>query len=195
MLSMLSCVVAQTLLLAAGPDVKVQTLAGQTVVGTLENLSTEQLVVVTSANTVSLPLSGVVDLAPAAKPRPTEARPGAWIEFTDGTQLLAQDYRVERGEMRAVLIGADVVTSPVKLVVETLQSRMPPSSWELSERSCIGHSGQGVAGERSSGGFGSSSNWVTEIGPWRCVVPRQSAPVSPPPMITTCLPAAIAARA
>ena len=34
------------------------------------------------------------------------------------------------------------------------------------------------------------SNWWTEAAPWRCTVPRQSAPVSPPPMITTRLPAA-----
>ncbi len=32
------------------------------------------------------------------------------------------------------------------------------------------------------------SSWVTDAAPWRCAVPRQSAPVSPPPMITTCLP-------
>ena len=35
------------------------------------------------------------------------------------------------------------------------------------------------------------SSWVTDAAPWRCAVPRQSAPVSPPPMITTCLPAAM----
>ena len=28
------------------------------------------------------------------------------------------------------------------------QSRLPPSSCELSMRNCIGHSGQGVCGER-----------------------------------------------
>ena len=33
-------------------------------------------------------------------------------------------------------------------------------------------------------------NWVTDAAPWRCTVPRQSAPVSPPPTITTCLPSA-----
>src|SRR4051794_38629277 len=35
------------------------------------------------------------------------------------------------------------------------------------------------------------SSWVTESAPCRCAVPRQSAPVSPPPMITTCLPVAV----
>ena len=37
-------------------------------------------------------------------------------------------------------------------------------------------------------GRGRISSWVTDAAPCRCDVPRQSAPVSPPPMITTCLP-------
>ena len=37
-------------------------------------------------------------------------------------------------------------------------------------------------------GRGRISSWVTDAAPCRCAVPRQSAPVSPPPMITTCLP-------
>ena len=38
------------------------------------------------------------------------------------------------------------------------------------------------------------SSWVTEAAPCRCAVPRQSAPVSPPPMITTCLPCGVDRR-
>src|SRR6516165_9558688 len=37
------------------------------------------------------------------------------------------------------------------------------------------------------------SSWVTDAAPCRCTVPRQSAPVSPPPMITTCAPRALMA--
>ena len=33
------------------------------------------------------------------------------------------------------------------------------------------------------GGVGSSSSCATDAAPWRCTVPRQSAPVSPPPMM------------
>ena len=57
-------------------------------------------------------------------------------------------------------------------------------------RSCSGQSGQGVEGARSSGGLGMISNWWTLFAPWRWLVPRQSAPVSPPPMMTTRLPVA-----
>ena len=56
----------------------------------------------------------------------------------------------------------------------------------------IGYVGHGlVSGPRASGGVGMISSWVTEAAPCRCAVPRQSAPVSPPPMITTCLPWAL----
>ena len=51
----------------------------------------------------------------------------------------------------------------------------------------FGHCGHGLSAARIAGGLGSSSSWWTDFAPWRCAVPRQSAPVSPPPMITTCL--------
>src|SRR5438552_359481 len=50
------------------------------------------------------------------------------------------------------------------------------------------HVGHGLVGARESGGRGRISNWWIDAAPWRCAVPRQSAPVSPPPMITTRLP-------
>jgi hypothetical protein len=41
---------------------------------------------------------------------------------------------------------------------------------------------------RASGGGAGSRTGAPTAAPWRCAVPRQSAPVSPPPMMTTCLP-------
>ena len=58
----------------------------------------------------------------------------------------------------------------------------------------VASSGRWATGWRragSSGGRGMISNWWTDAAPWRCAVPRQSAPVSPPPMMTTCLPSAV----
>ncbi len=54
-----------------------------------------------------------------------------------------------------------------------------------------GHSGHGLSASRSLGGSAMISSWCTEAAPWRCAVPRQSAPVSPPPMMTTRLPLAL----
>ena len=44
---------------------------------------------------------------------------------------------------------------------------------------------------RCSGGVGMISSCVTDAAPCRWEVPRQSAPVSPPPMMITCLPSAV----
>ena len=70
-------------------------------------------------------------------------------------------------------------------------SRMPPSSWAEETRKTFDHWGQGLVGARESGGRGTISNWWTLLQPWRWTVPRQSAPVSPPPMMITCLSVAV----
>ena len=57
-------------------------------------------------------------------------------------------------------------------------------------RRISGQVGQGLSAAGSAGGSGMISSWCTDAAPWRCAVPRQSAPVSPPPMMTTCLPLA-----
>ena len=54
-----------------------------------------------------------------------------------------------------------------------------------------GRSATAGLGRALRGGCGMISSWVTDAAPCRCAVPRQSAPVSPPPMMTTCLPAAV----
>ena len=59
------------------------------------------------------------------------------------------------------------LASPSKRTVLRLHSRVPPSSCELSVRSCSGHSGHGVCGARVSGGLGMISNWRTLAAPWR----------------------------
>ena len=80
--------------------------------------------------------------------------------------------------------------SSLKRSVMTEKARSPPSSCADETRKICGHSGQGLPASREAGGRGSSSNWCTDCAPCRSAVPRQSAPVSPPPMITTRLPAA-----
>ena len=57
-----------------------------------------------------------------------------------------------------------------------------------------GHSGHGFPGARDAGGFGMISICVTLFAPCRLAVPTQSLPVSPPPMTSTSLPAALTVR-
>ena len=88
------------------------------------------------------------------------------LSFANGATALADAVVGADGVhslVREFLFG----TSPVNFTVLTLQSRIPPSSCELSTRNCIGHSGQGVNGDRMSGGFGRSSNWVMHAAPCR----------------------------
>ncbi len=54
-----------------------------------------------------------------------------------------------------------------------------------------GQVGHGLSPGRSAGGSGMISSWWTLSARCRWTVPRQSAPVSPPPMMTTCLPSAV----
>jgi hypothetical protein len=74
--------------------------------------------------------------------------------------------------------------------VATAKSRSAPSSCEDDVRSLSGQYGH-VSGLFScSGGCGMSSKFTTDSAPWRMEVPMQSLPVSPPPITTTCFPAA-----
>src|SRR5271165_3089769 len=82
-------------------------------------------------------------------------------------------------------------SSPIARLVNTDQSRSQPSSCDDEVRSFNGQSGQVSALFSRSGGFGKISSWVINAAPWRTDVPMQSDPVSPPPITTTCLPAAV----
>ena len=80
--------------------------------------------------------------------------------------------------------------SPSNLRVITAKSRSAPSSWLEEVRSFTGQFGQFSILSSILGGVGMISSCVTLSAPWRIEVPMQSEPVSPPPMTTTCLPAA-----
>ena len=69
--------------------------------------------------------------------------------------------------------------------------RVQPSSWLDVVLSVRGHWGQGCCGSSGpSTGRGIISTCVTLRQPWRCAVPMQSLPVSPPPMTSTSFPLA-----
>ena len=65
---------------------------------------------------------------------------------------------------------------------------MPPSSWADDTSKTVGVVGHGWCSGLVSDGRRPIARLVTLSAPWRCAVPMQSAPVSPPPMTTTCLP-------
>src|SRR5690606_4249504 len=91
---------------------------------------------------------------------------------------------------RAPTSASTLPLLPLSSLVVTAQSRSQPSSCEDEVRSFRGQYGHTSGLSSDSGGWGISSNWVTEAAPWRLLVPTQSEPVSPPPITTTCLPLA-----
>ena len=102
------------------------------------------------------------------------------------------------GRRRARPRGPRSARTPPSLVAEEAlgvdrvhRARRPPRG-PSDTRNISGQVGHGLTpASRSSGGRGMISNWWIDAAPWRWAVPRQSAPVSPPPMMTTCLPSAV----
>ena len=92
---------------------------------------------------------------------------------------------------RAQTSASIAPAAPIARLVTTAKSRVAPSSCEVEVRSFSGQSGQVSALFSFTGGCGMISSCVTEAAPWRIEVPMQSDPVSPPPITTTCLPAAL----
>ena len=89
-------------------------------------------------------------------------------------------------------ICSTLPSEPERCVVEIAKSRSPPSFSAYDVRSFIGQRGHGVRSSgRFAGGSPSTSIWVTEAACSRCAFATQSAPVSPPPITTTCFPAAV----
>ena len=114
-----------------------------------------------------------------------------WVIERRLEQLAAEGVRFEYGVDVGVDMDAAELRARFDAVVEIAKSCSPPSLMAYERRYFIGHRGHGVRSSgRERGGSPSSSIWVTEAAPSRCALPTQSAPVSPPPITTTCLPAA-----
>jgi hypothetical protein len=121
------------LLIAAGPEFQVQTLDGRALSGSIVELTGEQLVLQTADAPVTLPTSALLSVAPAKKPAASGDRPGAWVELTDGTQLVADDFRLRSSKARVRLPGGGDVEVPQKAIAAVrLKSQDPAQAaqWE-----------------------------------------------------------------
>ena len=75
--------------------------------------------------------------------------------------------------------------------MEARYIRSPPSSCAELTSKTVGSIGHGWCSGRDVAGCMPIARFVTLSAPWRCAVPMQSAPVSPPPITMTCLPSAL----
>ena len=115
----------------------------------------------------------------------------ALFDLPNANGSTTEEYNFADG--RVYLRGA----APHHVVALRLAGGVSTVVWALSRenraevRWIRGHCGHGFAVmSRACGGWGLWSSWVTLTAPCRFAVPRQSAAVSPPPMMTTRLPAA-----
>ena len=109
-----------TSLLAAAPEIQVQTLAGQTTAGSLVELNDERLVVQAADGPRTFATKQLLAVtspgrAPQAQPV-AAAKPLVWVELIDQSQLAAVEYTVAGGRAKIALATGPVVELPAKAV-------------------------------------------------------------------------------
>jgi len=93
-----------SLLLAATPNVQVQTLGGRTLSGPLVAMNTDRIAVEQAGKQIEFPVDELVSLGikePATASGPT---PSVWIDLVDGSSLVGQGYTV-RGDRAQIRLG------------------------------------------------------------------------------------------
>lgn len=113
---MLNFIVALAALAVAAPqaEVKVKTLAGETIVGRLEQLTSTAATIATDAGPRDFAREALhsIDGAPLLKAE----KPLVWAELIDGSQLLASDYKVASGKATLELLGGQRVEIPTRSI-------------------------------------------------------------------------------
>jgi hypothetical protein len=97
------------LLTAAGPEVEVQMLDGQTKAGRLAELTESGLKLDTPDGRVALQTAQLMGLTPKQTPAAPDQPPAAWIELVDGSTLVARDYAVQGGKARVTLLDGEAI--------------------------------------------------------------------------------------
>jgi hypothetical protein len=118
--------------LAAGPEFQVRTLDGRTVAGAVQELSAESLRIGSAEGPVEVPLASVLSVAPVIAPARPDIRPTVWVDLTDGSLLVGQDYQVEGGLARVGLAAggqAELSTQVVAAVRLKRQNAAVAAEW------------------------------------------------------------------
>jgi len=98
-----------SLLTAAGPDFRVQTLGGDPVLGPIVDLSADRITIQTDDGPVSLKTDEIARIFSAAEPGPTAVSPRVWVELVDGSRLVGVDYSSHDGLARIVGVDGQLV--------------------------------------------------------------------------------------
>jgi len=123
------CPLLLTIVLAAGPRVEAQTLAGQTLEGTIKDLGGGQLVLETADGAKTLSIEDLASVAPTPvkETSPVNGRDvGAWVELIDGSSLVARQFTAAKGRAKIVLVDdSPALEIPTQDIARV---RFPPRS-------------------------------------------------------------------
>ena len=118
MLSSAALLIAFTLTasddVAAGNDVKVKTLSGETAAGQLASLSPEKAVLKTTLGDREFRREDLLSIEAAAASRAEKA--AVWVDLVDGSTLVAVEYLVSAGKAQIELLGGLTIEIPARSV-------------------------------------------------------------------------------
>ncbi len=98
--------------LAAAPQFDVQLVDGTRVPGSLDRWDAAQLVVTGSAGRTVLDVGKLAAITPQKPPASPAAKPAAWVDLVDGSQLAAADYTAENGRAKIVFSASEALELP-----------------------------------------------------------------------------------
>lgn len=124
MTSLLVLLLAVAAAEASAPRVEVRTLSGEQIVGKLQSLTPDRVVVETDAGPQELPTDRLLSLAPAQSPAAAAATLPVVVELADGSRLRASDYAVSGKQARIALPGGEL---PIDLAQITSVQFAPSS--------------------------------------------------------------------
>ena len=97
------------LAMAADAGFQLETTDGQTYYGELVGLDAKGVTFQTPQKRLTVPLAQLSDVAPVTRPSTPDTKPAAWIELTDGSQLVAVEYAVDDRVAKIKLTSKSIV--------------------------------------------------------------------------------------
>ncbi|MGA2797182.1 MAG: hypothetical protein ABSE63_06385, partial [Thermoguttaceae bacterium] len=103
-------------LTGAAPTFDVQTLDGRVVSGSLTELTADRLTVETYSGKVFLETEKLLEVSLKYKPAASAQPPGAWIELTDGSTIVARQYTIRGDQAVITLLDDEVLETPARSI-------------------------------------------------------------------------------
>lgn len=119
------------LAMTADAGFQLETTDGQTYYGEIVGLDAEGVAFQTPEKRLTVPLARLSDVSPVVKPSAPDPKPAAWIELTDGSQLVALDYSVTDRVAKIELAGNESVELPIAAVSHV---RFQPFTGDLASQ-------------------------------------------------------------